>query len=175
MPFAARFTLVAALSALAWPVHAADLPTLLGASRDWTAYQADTGDGKVCYAVSTPTGSVPKRARDPIFVIVSTWPGRNPPAIDEFEVIPGYEYKDGAPASAQAGAVTADLFTQNDKAAGAAWVKDQTAEAALVKAMRGGATLVVTGVSKKGTKLTDTYSLAGLGTALDRAHSACGK
>ena len=38
------------------------------------------------------------------------------------------------------------------------------------EAMRGGATLTVSGVSKKGTKTTDTFSLSGIAGALDRAH-----
>jgi hypothetical protein len=173
MPSAARLLLVAALAATALPAAAADLPTLLGASRDWTAYWADTADGKVCYAVSTPASTAPKVARDQIYVIVSTWPGRN--VTDEVQVIPGYEYKAGAPALASVGAQQAELFTQNEGKAGSAWVKDQAGEAALVKAMRTGAKLTVTGSSKRGTKTTDTYSLTGLNTALDRAHSACGK
>jgi invasion protein IalB len=173
MPFAARLTLVTALAALAGSAQAADLPTMLGASRDWTAYQANTGDGKVCYAVSSPTSTSPKKVRDPIYVIVSTWPGRS--ATDEIEVVPGYLYKDGQAAVAEVGSQKAELFTQNDGKAGTAWVKELSSETALVSAMRGGSTLTVTGVSKRGTKITDTYSLAGLGTALDRAHTACAK
>jgi len=173
MPFAARLTLVATLAVLAGPAQAADLPTLLGTSRDWTAYQANTGDGKVCYAASTPTRTSPKKARDSIYVIVSTWPGRN--ATDEIEVVPGYLYKDGQAATAEVGSQKAELFTQNDGKVGMAWVKELSTETALVSAMRGGSTLTVTGVSKRGTKTTDTYSLAGLGQALDRAHTACQK
>jgi len=172
MPFVARLTLLAALMAVAGPAQAAELPTLLGASRDWTAYQTNTPDGKVCYAVSTPTVTQPARAaRDPIYVIVSTWPGRN--VKDEMQIVPGYQYKDGQPALARAGDRKAEFFTENDGKAGTAWADDPADEAALVAAMRSGSTMVVTGTSKRGIKTTDTYSLAGLVQALDRAHSAC--
>lgn len=173
MSFAARLTLTAAF-VLAFPAQAAELPTLLGASSDWTAYQANTGDGKVCYAVSSPTAIIPKKAaRDPIYVIVSTWPDRK--VTDELQIIPGYLYKDGEPVMAQVGIQKTTFFSQNDGKVGAAWVKEVADETALVSAMRGGSNLVVTGTSKRGTKTTDTYSLSGLAAALDRAHTACAK
>jgi hypothetical protein len=174
MSFATRLTLIALLGALALPARAAELPSLLGSFRDWTAYQADTTDGKVCYVLSAPTAVLPKKAsRDPIFFIISTWPKRN--VTDELEVVPGYQYKDGQPATAQVGAKTIEFFTQNDGKAGAAWVKEQASETALVNAMRGGSTLTVSGISKRGTKTTDTYSLSGITSALDAAHKACAK
>lgn len=174
MSFVARGSLIVALILGAVPASAADQPTLLGASRDWTAYQANSPDGKVCYALSKPTAVVPKKsARDPIFVIISVWPARN--VKDELQIVPGYAYKEGEPVYAQVGSTRTEFFTRNDGKAGSAWVKEVADEAALVAAMRGGSTLTVTGVSKRGTKTTDTYSLSGITTALDRAHSACGK
>lgn len=174
MPSAIRLALIAALAAVALPATAADVPSLLGASRDWTAYWADTASGKVCYAVGTPIEMLPKAAaRGGVYFIVSTWPDRR--ISDELQIVPGYEYKSGVPAAAEIGAVKAEFFTQNEGKEGSAWVREQADEAALVRAMRAGTTLTVTGTSKRGTKTTDTYSLSGIATALDRAHTACGK
>jgi hypothetical protein len=106
-------------------------------------------------------------------VIISVWPGRN--VRDELQIVPGYAYKEGEPVYAQVGSTRTEFFTRNDGKAGSAWVKEVADETALVSAMRGGSTLTVTGVSKRGTKTTDTYSLSGITTALDRAHNACGK
>lgn len=191
MPFAARFVLALSVvtasclcPALAArkAVHkvvpsaapAAEQPTLLGVSKEWTAYQANSPDGKVCYALSKPTDVLPKKsARDPIYVIISVWPGRN--VKDELQIVPGYLYKEGDPVFAQVGANKTEFFTRNDSKGGSAWVKDVNDEDALVRAMRGGTTLTVTGTSKKGVRTTDTYSLSGIATALTRAHDACGK
>jgi hypothetical protein len=152
----------------------AEQPTLLGVSKDWTAYQANSPEGKVCYALSKPTDVLPKKSvRDPIYVIISVWPGRN--VKDELQIVPGYLYKEGEPVYAQVGANKTEFFTRNDSKAGSAWIKDVSDEDALVRAMRGGSTLTVTGTSKKGVRTTDTYSLSGIGTALTRAHEACGK
>jgi Invasion associated locus B (IalB) protein len=174
MSSVARLSLVLALVAVALPASAADQPTLLGVSREWTAYQASTSEGKVCYALSKPIAVLPKKAaRDPIFVLVSTWPGRN--VKDELQIVPGYPYKDGEPVYAQVGSTRTEFFTRNDANSGSAWVKEVSDEAALVAAMRGGSKMTVTGISQRGTKTTDTYSLEGITTALDRAHSACAR
>jgi hypothetical protein len=173
MPFAARGPVVLALAlcAVTLPVHA-EQPTLLGASRDWTAYQANTTDGKVCYALSRPIQTTPKKvARDPMYVLISTWPNRN--VRDELQIIPGYVYRDGEPVVAQVGRVKVEFFTRNDGKSGSAWVKEPADENALVSAMRSGFTLTVSGTSKRGTRTIDTYSLSGIATALDRAHDAC--
>ena len=171
LPLALLFAL--AVPAMVAPARAADTDQL-GVFRDWTAYTAPTPQGKVCYALSNPIASLPKKlARDKAYVIISVWPGRG--VHDELEIVPGYLYRDGEPVFAQVGANRTEFFTRNDGKSGSAWVKDINDESALVAAMRGGSTLTVSGVSKKGTKTTDTYSLSGIAGALDRAHQACGK
>lgn len=175
MSFAARGSAALALGlvfcAATMPARA-EQPTLLGVSRDWTAYQAYTGDGKVCYALSRPTVSTPKRAaRDPIFVLISTWPSRN--VRDELQIIPGYTYRDGEPVIAQVGNQRTEFFTRNDGRAGSAWVKEPSDESSMVAAMRGGNRMTVSGESSRGTRTVDTYSLEGISTALDRVHQAC--
>lgn len=160
--------------AAAAPAAVTEQPTLLGVSKDWTAYQATTAEGKVCYALSTPKTSAPTTgARDPIYIIISTWLGRN--VKDELQIVPGYLYKEGEPVYAQVGNNKTEFFAKNDAKAGSAWVKEIPDEAKLVRAMRSGSKIVVTGVSSKGSKTTDTYSLSGIATALERAHTACGK
>jgi len=89
--------------------------------------------------------------------------------------VPGYTYRAGEPAYAQVGSRKIELFTRNDGKAGSAWVKDLGEETALIAAMRSGSTLTVSGISSRGTKTVDTYSLSGISTALDRAHSACSR
>ncbi len=172
MSFVARLSLVLAFCAVALPASAADQPTLLGVSRDWTAYSAQTADGKVCYALSRPIAVSPRKAaRDPIFVLVSTWPNRH--VKDEVQIVPGYPYRDGEPVYAQVGRTRTEFFTRNNGSDGSAWVKDLDNEAALVRAMRGGNRMTVTGMSSRGTRTADTYSLSGVSAALERAHRAC--
>ena len=151
----------------------ADSPTLLGAFKSWTALQSASSDGKSCYAMSQPKSTEPKKAkRDPIYFLINTWPSRH--AKDEVEIVPGYEYKADSTVTVQVGKSKFELFTKNDGGAGAAWVNDSADETRLVDAMRHGAQVIVSGTSMRGTATRDTYSLSGIGGALDRAHSACG-
>jgi len=154
---------------------AADTATLLDVSKNWSAFTSGSGSSKICYALSKPTATDPKKAkRDPIYFIITDWPGRSPKAKSEPEAVPGYQYKEGSIATAQVGSDKFELFTQNEAGQGAAWVRKRTDEVRLIDAMRRGQELVVTGTSKRGTQTHDTYSLAGLSDALDKIHTACG-
>jgi hypothetical protein len=161
-----------AIAASAAIPAAADTPTLLGVSRDWSAFSSGTGGSKICYAITKPTSTKPKAKRDPIYFLINDWPGRR--AKGEPQVVPGYQYKDGSTVTASVGGQSFNFFTQNDGGQGSAWVRERPDEVKLITAMRSGSLLIVTGTSKRGTKTTDTYSLAGLGDALDKIHSACG-
>ena len=55
----------------------------------------------------------------------------------------------------------------------AAWLASTDDEAAFVKAMEGGTTLLVKGTSVKGTQTTDTYSLGGVTAAMAAIDKAC--
>lgn len=172
-----RIALAAAGAALAlsFGVAAADTPTLLNVSKNWSAFTSGSGSSKICYALSKPTATDPKKVkRDPIYFIITDWPGRSPKAKSEPEAVPGYQYKDGSTVTAQVGSDKFELFTKNEDGAGAAWVLKRAEEVRLVDAMRRGQELIVTGTSKRGTQTRDTYSLAGLSDALDKIHAACG-
>jgi hypothetical protein len=174
-----RFTTILALAggclaASVAPAAADSKSTLLGVSKSWSAYQATTGDGKVCYALSKPKTTAPKKAvRDPIYLLISDWPGRG--VQGELEVVPGYPYKDGEPAVAQVGSVKVEFFTRNDGTSGSAWVKDPGDEARLLEAMRHGSTITISGISRRGTHTKDTYSLGGISDMLDKVRAACAK
>lgn len=161
-----------ALIALAVPASA-DPSTLLGTFQGWSAYSNGTGNAKTCYVMAQPTSSLPKKAkRDPIYFLISDWPGRK--AKNEAEVVPGYKFKEGSTVVAQIGADKFTFFTKNGGDDGTAWVQDINDEAKLVDAMSRGANVVVSGTSARGTATKDTYALAGLEQALDRIHSTCG-
>jgi hypothetical protein len=163
--------LIAAAGLFAGPALA-DSPQVLGTFQNWAAYTTGAGDQKVCYALSQPKATSPKKAkRDAIYFLVSDWPGRRAKA--EPEIAPGYKYKDNSTVAVQIGAQKFTFFTKNDTGDGDAWVKEQADEARIVEAMRSGAQAIVTGTSAHGTTTKDTYSLAGLPDALDKAHAAC--
>ena len=151
----------------------ADDATLLGTSKDWMALTSGSGSSKVCYAMSKPRSTEPKKTkRDPIYFLVTDWPSRKTKG--EPEAVPGYTYKDGATVTAQIGSDKFAFFTQNDGKDGAAWIRKRADEVRFIEAMKNGQELVVIGSSKRGTLTHDTYSLAGISDALDTIHKACG-
>jgi invasion protein IalB len=143
---------------------------LLGQFGDWGAYTASPGGKKVCFALSKPISAVIEPAskkRDPSYAFVSTRPAEK--VRNEVSVIVGYPQKAGVDATATIGTASYVLYTQND----GAWVKNAAEEAQMVETMRKGSDMVVKSVSHSGSKTTDTYSLKGLGQALDKVGEEC--
>ncbi len=133
---------------------------------------ASPGGKKVCFALSKPTQAATDpagRNRDASYAFISTRPAEK--VKNEVSVIVGYPQKPGHDASATVGSASYVMYTQND----GAWVKNAAEEALLVEAMRKGADLVVKSESSRGTKSTDTYSLKGVGEALDKVAAECSR
>jgi len=150
----------------------ADAPTLIGSFKDWSAFQTSASGRKVCFAMAKPSAMEPKKAkRDPAYFMISDWPARK--IKGELQIMPGYQYKDGALVTATVGADKFDFFSKNEGGQGKAWVEDQDQEKRVLEAMKGGARLVVTGTSLRGTNTKDTYALGGLSDALQKVHEAC--
>ncbi|HML08215.1 MAG TPA: invasion associated locus B family protein [Xanthobacteraceae bacterium] len=145
-------------------------PTLLGQYGDWGAYAASPGGKKVCFAIAKPASSEtnpPNRPRNPSYLFISSRPADK--VSNEVSIIIGYPFKANAEATVEVGSTSFALYTQQD----GAWIKNAAEETRLVDAMRAGQNAVVKGVSAKGTKSADTFSLRGLSQALDRVDQDC--
>lgn len=144
--------------------------TLLGQYGDWGAYAASPSGHKVCFALAKPTSSQASREgikRDQPYLFIATRPAEN--VKNEISVVLGYPLKTEEGATAEVGTANFALFTQKD----GAWIKNAAEEPQLVQSMRKGADLVLKGVSARGTRTTDTYSLKGVAEALDKVAQAC--
>ena len=75
MPSLRISTAVALVSLLISGAASAAEPKSLGQFRDWEAFVASDGGGKVCYAVSSPKKSEGKYSkRDPVLLMVARRP-----------------------------------------------------------------------------------------------------
>jgi hypothetical protein len=149
---------------------AAAKPTLLGQYGEWGAYKAAPSGKKVCFVIAKPTTSETtptNRPRNPCYMFISSRPGEK--VSNEVSIIIGYPFKSSSDATVEVGSTSFALYTQQD----GAWIKNATEEARLVEAMRSGQSAVVKGVSTKGTRSIDTYSLRGFTQALDRTVQDC--
>jgi hypothetical protein len=145
-------------------------PTLLGQYGEWGAYTASPGGKKICFAIAKPMTSEtvpPNRPRNPSYMFISSRPTER--VSNEVSIIIGYPFKPSAEATVDVGTTTFALYTQQD----GAWIKNATDEGRLLETMRAGQSAVVKGMSSKGTRTIDTFSLKGFSQALDRTGQDC--
>lgn len=142
----------------------------LGMFKDWSAHTEGEGKNRVCWIYSEPKkaeGKYKKRGR--IYVVVSHGPGRK--TTDEVHFTAGYTFRKDSEVKVAVDKKSFNLFTKDD----AAWTRSPEEDMALVAAMRAGNRMIVTGVSSRGTRTKDTYSLAGVSAAYKAIGKACGK
>lgn len=149
------------------PALAAD-PEAIGTFSDWQAVTFDEGGKKGCYITSKPTkeqGDYTQRGRT--YVLVTHRPKDG--SFDVVSVVAGYTYKEGSEVALAVDQTEFGLFTHQDSA----WAPDTATDKELVAAMKSGNRMVVRGVSTRGTKTTDTYSLSGFTRAYQAIAEAC--
>ncbi len=145
-------------------------PTLLGQYGDWGAYTASPGGKKVCFAIAKAGSSEtdpPGKSRNPPYLFVSTRPAEK--VSNELSISIGYQFKPSSEATVEIGSNSFALYTQQD----GAWIKNASEESQLLGAMRTSQSAVVKGLSAKGTKTTDTFSLRGFAQAIERTGQDC--
>ncbi len=147
----------------------ADDPVSMGTFDDWESFTYQDQGKPVCYVYSTPkkTESLKKVKRDPVYFLVTNYTGRK--VKGQVSTIIGYPFKESSLVAVKIDNASFELYTNGD----AAWASSVDVDAAIVKAMKTGKSISVTGTSWKGTQTTDTYSLAGIGKALDKIDTAC--
>jgi Invasion associated locus B (IalB) protein len=161
--------LALALLVSAATIARADDPVSLGTFDDWESFTYQAGGAPVCYIYSVPKKSdTAKRVkRDPIYFLVTNFAGRK--IKGQVSTIIGYPFKESSTVTVMVDENAFELYSNGDTA----WAADVATEAAIVKGMKTGSTLMVIGTSSKGTETTDTYSLVGVGKAMDKIDSAC--
>lgn len=144
-------------------------PTLVASYGDWGTYEAQGPKTKICYALAQPKERTPASLkRDQGYIFISTRPGDH--VRNEVSVIMGLPLKEGSgDAKAEVGSSNFDLVTKGQNA----WMKDSAQEGQLIGVMKKHGRLVVKAPSSKGAVATNSYSLNGLGQALDRVAKDC--
>jgi hypothetical protein len=140
---------------------------LLGQFTDWSAYTANSAQGKVCFIIAQPKTREPAGLnRDPAYFFVSHRPGEN--VRNEVSVQAGFPLKPGSTVDIDIKGAPFRLVTQDQRG----WSNGQD-DSKIVEAMRGGSEMIVKETSGRGNVTTDTYSLKGVSAALDAAAGAC--
>ena len=158
--------------AMALPA-AAEPANLLGVFGNWTAYSAGSGSSLTCFALSKPRATRPATAkRGPIYLMVSVWPSRK--IKGETQIVYGYQGNEKGAAALGVGGDKFTFFIRNNSGKeGSAWLQQLGDNDKLITSLQEHVSAVASGVSARGTKTSDTYSLSGFKDALDKANAAC--
>ena len=146
-------------------------PQEAGKFGDWTAYHYKTKKGPVCYIVSQPVKSELSRKnakRDPAYFLITHRPGDKVRA--EVSTLMGYPLKPQSMPTLDIDGRKFNLFAVGD----GAWAESPAADRRVVAAMKKGRTMIVRGISRRGTTSVDTYSLKGVTAALQKIDALCG-
>ncbi len=165
----AVLTSITALSVVSPTPLLAASDTLIGEFDQWSAHHYQESGKMVCYAVSEPIKSVGKyKKRGKIYAFVTRRSGVENHG--EFNITTGYSFKVKSTPKAQIGGQRFNLIIAKDRA----WASDSVADKKLILAMRRGLKMIVRGVSSRGTRTTDTYSLVGFTAAYKAMSKKCG-
>ena len=140
----------------------------IGKYKDWESMIITETSGKVCFAQSSPILQSPKsnNKRD-AKLFISFRPADK--IIDEVSVTAGYEFNSNT-VLAQSGK---NKFKFDIKEQGFAWIADTKIEFRMIKRMKKGSRIMITGYNQKGSQTIDHYSLLGFTKAYNSAKKNC--
>ena len=149
------------------PLKAEELKEI-GKYKDWRTMILVEPTGKVCFAQSIPVLQAPKTNKRDARLFVTFRPGEK--IKDEISASPGYEFNKENSVIATSGKnkIKFDIIQQ-----GFAWIADNKIEKKMIKIMKKGSRIMITGYNQKGSQTIDHYSLLGFTKAYNTAKKAC--
>jgi len=149
------------------PLRAEDLKEI-GKYKDWRTMVLVETTGTVCFAQSSPVLQAPKLNIRDARLFVTFRPAEK--IKDEISASPGYEFNKNNSVIATSGKnkIKFDIIQQ-----GFAWIADNKIEKKMVKVMKKGSRIMITGYNQKGSQTIDHYSLLGFTKAYNAAKKAC--
>jgi invasion protein IalB len=164
----ARAALLLAAVGLATTPLAAAGTKVAGKYGDWALHINESANSKICFAAAEPKEKAPKGVtRAPALFYISAWPKEG--VKSEVSVKLGYPIQAKNKVTVTIGKDSFKLFAKEERA----FVADAAEEQKLIEAMRKGTTMTVQATNERGTATTDTYSLSGLGQALQALSTTC--
>ena len=139
----------------------------VGKFKDWEAMIVTSDSGKVCFAQSSPILQAPKSNKRDAKLFIAFRPAEK--IINEISVTAGYEFNNNT-VTAQSGK---NKFKFDIKEQGFAWIADTKVEFRMIKRMKKGSRIMITGYNQKGSQTIDHYSLLGFTKAYNSTKKSC--
>ena len=147
----------AALAAFIFAMPASAQVVEMDSFKDWSVFRDDSGASRVCYMSSVPKtlrGDYDRNNRGETRVFVTHF-GKSDRNV--VSVLAGYKYQKQSDVVFNVDGKEFNLFTQDNRA----YSFNAADDASLVTRMKRGSKLTVTGISSRGNKTVDDYSLSG--------------
>ncbi|MDB9699647.1 invasion associated locus B family protein [Candidatus Pelagibacter sp.] len=140
----------------------------VGKFKDWEAMIIVEQTGKVCFAQSAPVLQAPKSNIREARMFVSFRPGEK--VNNEISITGGYEFNNKNTITATSGKSKYKFDIAQE---GFAWIADNKLENKMIKTMKKGSRIMITGYNQKGSQTIDHYSLLGFTKAYNAAKTSC--
>ena len=140
----------------------------VGKFKDWETIVFNNESEIICYAQTKPILQSPKTKQREARLFVSFRP--NDKISDEISTTSGYEFNNQNSILATSGKskykfdITQDNF---------AWIASNKMEKKMIKTMKRGSRIMITGYNKSGSQTIDHYSLLGFTKAYNAAKKSC--
>ena len=140
----------------------------VGEFKGWEVMIISETSGTVCFAQSTPVLQAPKSNKRDARLFITFRPGEK--ISNEISATAGYEFNKNNTVLATSGN---NKFKFDIKQQGFAWMTSNKKEKIMVKVMKKGSRIMLTGYNEKGSQTIDHYSLLGFTKAYNTAKKAC--
>ena len=141
----------------------------MGKHKDWETYIVKNDTGKVCFAQSKPVLQAPKTNLRDARLFISFRPGEK--ITNEISITSGYEFNTKNSIIAMSGK---NKYKFDIVQEGFAWMTSNKQEKKMIKTMKKGSRIMVTGYNQKGSQTIDHYSLLGFTKAYNATKANCG-
>ena len=140
----------------------------IGKFKDWETMVLKNDTQLVCFAQSKPVLQSPKNNPREARLFVAFRP--NEKIIDEISITSGYEYNNKNSVIAKSGKNKYKFDISQDNFA---WIADNKKEKKMIKTMKKGSRIMITGYNQQGSQTIDHYSLLGFTKAYSAAKKNC--
>tara|TARA_S200000501_G_scaffold201871_1_gene189978 strand:+ start:411 stop:926 length:516 start_codon:yes stop_codon:yes gene_type:complete len=140
----------------------------IGKFKDWEVMVMTQSTGKVCFAQSIPILQAPKQNKRDARLFITFRP--NEKISNEISATAGYEFNKKNSVLATSGN---NKFKFDIKQQGFAWMTSNKKEKIMIKVMKKGSRIMLSGYNEKGSQTIDHYSLLGFTKAYNKAKDSC--
>jgi|TARA_B110000014_G_C19947931_1_gene490521 hypothetical protein len=140
----------------------------IGKFKDWETIVIKNDSKIICFAQSKPVLQAPKSNPREARLFVSFRP--NEKILDEISITAGYEFNTKNSITAKSGKYKYKFDIAQE---GFAWIADNKQEKKMIKTMKRGSRIMISGHNQQGSQTIDHYSLLGFTKAYSAAKKNC--